>query len=89
MSVATIHGSNFSEVFAMVTVTFADREMEKKALGFLLGRFSGRVLKTGEHIVPEAALEALADANIPFTVVGKTTYEQQLAAVRGTPPVAV
>ena len=89
MSVATIHGSNISEVFAMVTVTFSDREMEKKALGFLLGRFSGRVLKTGEHIVPEAALEALADANIPFTVVGKTTYEQQLAAVRGTPPVAV
>ena len=52
----------------MVTVTFPDREVEKKALGFLLGRFSGRVLKTGEHIIPEAALEALADANIPFTV---------------------
>ncbi len=73
----------------MVTVTFPDREVEKKALGFLLGRFSGGVLKTGEHIVPEAALEALADANIPFTVVGKTTYAQQLAAVRGTPPIAV
>jgi len=52
VSVATIHGSNFSKVFATVTVTFSDREMEKKALGFLLGRFSGRVLKTGEHIRP-------------------------------------
>jgi hypothetical protein len=54
----------------MVTITFPDRETEKLALGFLLGRFSGRVLKSGEHIVPEAALEALAGQNIPFTVKG-------------------
>lgn len=67
----------------MVTITFSDRETEKRALGFLLGRFSGRVLSSGEHLVPEAALEALADQNIPFTVKGKTTYEQQMAAVRG------
>jgi hypothetical protein len=73
----------------MVTITFPDRTTEKKALGFLLGRFSGRVLKSGEHIVPEAALEALADQNIPFTVMGKTTYEQQLAAVRGAAPAPV
>lgn len=68
----------------MVTITFPDRESEKKAIGYLLGRFSGRVLKSGEHIVPEAALEALADQNIPFAVQGKTTYEQQMAAVRGS-----
>ena len=68
----------------MVTITFPDRDIEKRALGFLLGRFSGRVLKSGEHIVPEAALEALADQSIPFTVKGKTTYEQQMAAVRGS-----
>ena len=53
----------------MITIKFPDRETEKKALGFLLGRFSGRVLKTGEHIVPEAALEALANQNIPFEIV--------------------
>jgi hypothetical protein len=67
----------------MVTITFSDQETEKRALAFLLGRFSGRVLSTGEHIVPEAALESLADQNIPFTVKGKTTYEQQMAAIRG------
>ena len=66
----------------MVTITFPDRETEKRALGFLLGRFSGRVLKSGEHLVPEAALEALADQNIPFSVKGKSTYEQQIAALR-------
>lgn len=70
----------------MITITFTDRETEKKALGFLLGRFSGRVLKSGEHLVPEAALEALANQNIPFTVQGKATYEQQIAAIRDTSP---
>ena len=73
----------------MVTIIFPDRETEIRALGFLLGRFSGRVLKTGEHLVPEAALEALADQNIPFTVKGKATYEQQIAALRDTAPAAI
>jgi hypothetical protein len=65
----------------MITITFPDRETEKRGLAFLLGRFSGRVLRGGEHIVPEAALEALADQNIPFTVKGKTSYEQQVVSV--------
>lgn len=67
----------------MVMITFPDPDTEKRALGFLLGRFSGRVLRTGEHLVPEAALEALAEQNITFTVKGKVTDEQQLAADRG------
>ncbi len=67
----------------MVTITFPDRVTEKRALAYLLGRFSGRVVRSGEHLVPEAALEALADQNIPFTVKGKTSYEQQVAAIRG------
>ena len=66
----------------MVTIKFPDRDTERKALGFLLGRFSGKVLRTGEHLVPEAALEALADQNIPFAVLGKATYDQQMAAIR-------
>lgn len=66
----------------MVTIRFPDRETEKRALAFLLGRFSGRVLRTGEHLVPDSALEALAEQNISFTVQGRTTYDQQMAALR-------
>lgn len=73
----------------MVLITFPDADTEKRALAFLLGRFSGRVMNSGVHIVPEAALEALADQNIPFAVQGKATYEQQLAAVRGTPSASI
>ena len=73
----------------MITITFPDRETEKRALGYLLGRFSGRVLKTGEHLVPEAALQALANQNIVFSVKGKATYEQQVAAIRDTSPATI
>jgi hypothetical protein len=66
----------------MIVITFPDREMQKKALGFLLGRFSGKVLKNGEHLVPEAALAALAEHGISFTVHGKASYEKQIAALR-------
>lgn len=65
----------------MITITFPDRDTEKRTLAFLLGRFSGRVLKSGEHLVPDAALVALANENIQFAVKGKATYEQQIAAV--------
>jgi hypothetical protein len=73
----------------MVTITFPDRDTEKRALAYLLGRFSGRVVRSGEHLVPEAALEALAEQNITFTVKGKTSYEQQVAAIRGDAPAPV
>jgi hypothetical protein len=66
----------------VIVITFPDKDTQKKALGFLLGRFSGKVLKSGEHIVPEAALAALADQNISFTVHGKASYEKQVAALR-------
>ncbi|MEX2169032.1 MAG: hypothetical protein WD851_06960 [Pirellulales bacterium] len=61
----------------MITVTFPDRDTEKKALGFMLGRFSGRVLRSGEHLVPEAALEALADQNIPCVVTPDERTSEQ------------
>ncbi len=67
----------------MITISFPDRDTEKRALAFLLGRYSGRVIQSGEHLVPEVALEALAQEGITFTVNGKATYEQQVAAIRG------
>jgi len=73
----------------MIMITFPDRATERQALAFLLGRFSGRVLKSGVHFVPEPALEALARENISFTVKGKASYGQQVAAIRGAAPAPV
>jgi hypothetical protein len=66
----------------MVVITFPDKETQRQALGFLLGRFAGTVLRSGEHIVPECALEALAHENFSFTVKGKASYDQRTAALR-------
>ncbi|MGH7866825.1 MAG: hypothetical protein ACREP9_04110 [Candidatus Dormibacteraceae bacterium] len=43
----------------------------------------------GEHIVPEAALEALAGQNIAFSVKGRANYDRQVAAIRGAAPTPV
>jgi hypothetical protein len=51
----------------MIRITFKDKTAERKALAFLLGRFSGRVLKGGEHLVPEA----LAEQGVAFEAKGK------------------
>lgn len=67
----------------MVVITFPDQANRKKALGFLFGRFSGKALKSGEIFVPEEALAALAANDISFTVQGRASYEQQVAALRG------
>lgn len=68
----------------MITITFPDRETKLEALGFLLGRFTGRVLKSGEVLVPESALPALAIEGYRFTVIGQSTYEQYTASLRDT-----
>jgi hypothetical protein len=73
----------------MITIRFHDRATEVRALAFWLGRFSGRVLRSGEHLVSEDAIEALTAQDIPFTVLGKATYEQQLAAIRGAAAASV
>ncbi len=66
----------------MITIRFSDPDVRLEALGFLMGRFPGRALKTGEVLVPEPALQALAHEGFQFTVLGRSTYEQQIAAIR-------
>jgi hypothetical protein len=73
----------------MILIQFPDRDTEIKGLAFLLGRFSGKVLPERTHIVPEAAVSALATQNIPFFVKGTATYEHQMAALRGAAAEAV
>lgn len=73
----------------MIAIKFPDPDVELDALGFLLGRFSGRALKTGEVLVPERALEALTEEGYEFVVVGRSTYEQQMAPFRDTVAPAV
>ena len=66
----------------MIRIRFSDDDAKRKALGFLAGRFSFRSWASGEMIVPELALPALAREGISFIVEGPATYEQQVPALR-------
>ncbi len=72
----------------MVIIRFPDAQTERRALGFLAGRFSGKSYATGETVVPEAALADLALEGIKFSVEGPATYER-LAPLRDPAPAAV
>jgi len=54
----------------------------REGLGFLMGRFSGSVFRSGEVIVSGDALPALANENFSFTVLGKITPEARAARLR-------
>jgi hypothetical protein len=73
----------------MILIQFPDRENEVKGLAVLMSRFSGKVLRGGHHIVPEAALKALTAQNVPYTVKGPATYEHEVAALRGDAAAAI
>jgi len=51
-------------------------------LGYLAGRFSFKSSASGETLVPDEALRALAPEGIRFIVEGPATYEQLVPPVR-------
>ena len=72
----------------MIIIRFKDSEAERKALGYLVGRFSCKSYADGDTLVPKAALAHLADEGISFTVIGPATYDR-LAPLRNPAAVAV
>ena len=64
----------------MVVVKFPDADTQDEAVGSLAGYFSVYLYRSGEVVVPEAALVALARENFSFTVLGKATDAQEMAA---------
>ena len=66
--------------------------MRRRAIGYMLGRFSGRSWVSGEVLVPEPALPHLAAERIVFSVEGPGTCDRILhlnekanASVAGEP----
>jgi hypothetical protein len=73
----------------MIKIRFPDAATERRGLGYLAGRFSFKSWASGETLVPEAAVSALAAEGIAFTVLGRATYEQSVPAVRNPSTTAV
>jgi hypothetical protein len=73
----------------MVLIRFPSLDVEKKALGFLARRYSMKTFASGQTLVPESALGAMAAEGITFTVEGRAAYEQRIPTVRNPTPTSV
>jgi hypothetical protein len=69
----------------MIIIRFPDAATERRALGWLMGRFSFKTWSNGETLIPAAALSALAAEGIRFTVEGPATYERLIPATLRNP----
>lgn len=66
----------------MIRIRFSDSQTERRALGFLAGRYPFKSWADGDTVVPDTALAALALQGIPFAVQGPATYEQSIPPLR-------
>lgn len=66
----------------MIIVRFPDSASEKRALGFLAGRFNFTTRASGETLVSEMALPLLAAEGVAFHVEGVASYDLQVPAIR-------
>jgi hypothetical protein len=73
----------------MVIIRFDDPESERRALGWLAGRFSFKTWANGDLMLPEGALPHLARQDIPFRVQGPAKYERYAPALRDPATAAV
>lgn len=67
----------------MVILRFDNGNEERRALGWLAGRFSFKSWDNGDLMVHETVLPYLAREGIPFKVQGQATYEHFRPAIRG------
>src|SRR5881227_252924 len=70
----------------MILIRFPDAASERRARGYLAGRFSFKSWASGETLVPEAALPALAVEGIRFSAEGSVTSEQLVPPLRDPAP---
>ncbi|MEX2172345.1 MAG: hypothetical protein WD851_23700 [Pirellulales bacterium] len=66
----------------LIRIRFPDHETKRRALGFLAGRFSFTSYDSGEMMVVETALPALAVEGVSFTVEGPATYVETIPTLR-------
>jgi hypothetical protein len=70
----------------MVKLRFADDSSQRKAIGYLAGRFPFKLIPSGYTLVPEAAVASLAGQSISFSVEGQATYDETTSTIRGATP---
>ena len=70
----------------MILIRFPDVETERRALGFLPGRYTFKSWASGEMMIPRGALAELASDGISFSVEGRATPERLQELMKANPP---
>jgi hypothetical protein len=70
------------KIMQLIRIRFPTQDAKRRALGYLAGRFSFTSYATGEMLVIEPALAALAVEGIPFSAEGPATYAEAIPALR-------
>ena len=70
----------------MVIVRFDNADQERRAFGWLAGRFSFKSWDNGDLMIHETVLPYLAREGISFKVQGQATYEHFRPAIRDSAP---
>jgi hypothetical protein len=73
----------------MVIIRCKDDAGRRRALGYLLGRFSFKSWTTGEMMIPDDAIAALAHERISFVVEGPADYEHYRPVEQCAPDIVV
>src|SRR5260370_570542 len=66
----------------LIRIRFPDQESKRRGLGFLAGRFSFTSYASGEVLVVDSALIAMAVEGLSFTVERPATYAEAIPAFR-------
>ena len=72
------------QVLIMVIIRFDDEDAERRALGWLAGRFSFKSWENGDLMLHEQVLPNLALEGIPFKVQCPASYECSLPSIRNS-----
>ncbi len=71
--IVQLRHTSYERTMNLIRIRFPDQESRRRGLGFLAGRFSFTSYASGEVLVAESALTALAVEGLSFTVEGPAT----------------
>ena len=82
VSLRFVQTCRYAIIPCMVKLRFSDEDSQRKAIGYLAGRYPFKLIPSGHTLVPEAAVAGLAGQSISFSVEGQASYDETTSTLR-------